>query len=50
MKNKGILILGSIGSGKSHFEEELCRWTDFQEPRMFNRIDPDNLVENENSE
>ena len=50
MKNKGILILGSIGSGKSHFEEELCRWTDFQESRMFNRIDPDNLVENENSE
>jgi len=48
--NKGIIILGSIGSGKSHFEEELCRWTDFQEPEMFNRLDPDNWVENEDHE
>lgn len=47
MKNKGIIILGSIGSGKSHFEEELCRWTDFQEPELFNRLDPDNWIENE---
>jgi adenylate kinase family enzyme len=48
--NKGIIILGSVGSGKSHFEEELCRWTDFQEPELFNRLDPDNWVENENHE
>jgi hypothetical protein len=48
--NKGIIILGSVGSGKSHFEEELCRWTDFQEPEMFNRLDPDDWVENEDHE
>jgi hypothetical protein len=48
--NKGIIIIGSVGSGKSHFEEELCRWTDFQEPEMYNRLDPDDWVENEISE
>jgi adenylate kinase family enzyme len=48
--NKSIIILGSAGSGKSHFEEELYKWTDFQEPRMFNRLNPDDWVENENHE
>ena len=48
--NKGIIILGSVGSGKSHFEEELWRWTDFMEPELFNRLDPDIWVEDEDSE
>jgi adenylate kinase family enzyme len=48
--NKGIIILGSVGSGKSYFEEELYRWTDFQEPKMFNRLDPDIWVENKDHE
>jgi adenylate kinase family enzyme len=48
--NKGIIILGSVGSGKTHFEEELWRWTDFMEPEIFNRLDPDIWVENEDHE
>lgn len=50
MANKGILIIGSPASGKTQFEEELCRWTDFQEPEMWGRLDPDIWVENEDSE
>lgn len=50
MSNKGILIMGSPASGKTQFEEELCIWTDFQEPEMWFRNDPDVWVENEDSE
>jgi len=50
MANKGIIIMGSPASGKTQFEEELCRWTDFQEPEMWFRNDPDVWVENEDSE
>jgi len=50
MSNKGILIMGSPASGKTQFEEELCRWDDFQEPEIWGRLDPDIWVENEDSE
>jgi len=42
--------MGSPASGKTQFEEELCRWDDFQEPEMWGRLDPDIWVENEDSE
>lgn len=48
--NKAILILGSPASGKTQFEEELCRWDDFQEPEMWGRLDPDIWVEDEESD
>lgn len=48
--NKGIIIIGSVGSGKTYFEEGLCREADFQEPEMYNRLNPDDWVENENNE
>lgn len=50
MKSKGIVIIGAPGSGKTYFEEELYKWTDFQEPRMFFRDNVDDLVENEDGE
>ncbi len=48
--NKGIIILGSAASGKSHFEEQLYNYLYNKRNRHEFRVNPDYYVEDEESE
>lgn len=48
--NKGIIILGSAASGKSHFEEQLYNYLYNKRNRHEFRVNPDYYVEDKESE